>query len=137
MMQNLQSAAWTGLRWLFALFFFATGLLIVFSLLTGTPGPITQPTAAAAALDRAFHESGIIDPAVAASYLAGGAALAIRRTAPLGLVLLAPAVTIILLFDVVLARLPVPGLAVALVWAVLALRHLAGFRCLWNFGHDH
>jgi hypothetical protein len=87
-----------------------------------------------------------------ASYLAGGAALAIRRTAPLGLALLAPAVTIILLFDVVVARLPVPGLAwpglvwpglawpgldVELVWAVLALRHFDRFRCLWNVGQGH
>jgi len=139
MMIRLQpkEAAWTGLRWLFALFFFGVGLIIAYCLITGTPSPFVQPTAAAAALDRAFHESGIIEPPLAASYLAGGAALGVRRTAPLGLFLLAPAVTIIMLFDTVLAKLPVPGLSVPLIWATLAVRHFEGFRCLWNFEQEH
>jgi len=134
---QLKEVAWTGLRWLFALFFFGVGLIIAYCLITGTPSPFVQPTAAAAALDRAFHESGIIEPPLAASYLAGGAALGVRRTAPLGLFLLAPAVTIIMLFDTVLAKLPVPGLSVPLIWATLAVRHFEGFRCLWNFEQEH
>ena len=134
---QLKEVAWTGLRWLFALFFFGVGLIIAYCLITGTPSPFVQPTAAAAALDRAFHESGIIEPPLAASYLAGGAALGVRRTAPLGLFLLAPAVTIIMLFDTVLAKLPVPGISVPLIWATLAVRHFEGFRCLWNFEQEH
>src|SRR4051812_12251151 len=71
--------AWTGLRWLYALFFFTTGVAILSHLVTGWPGPIHQPTIAAQALDDALHHSGFMDPLICASYLVGGAALALRR----------------------------------------------------------
>ena len=131
---GLADKALTGLRWLFGAFFFVTGLFIAFHVATGLGGPPRQPTAAAQALDDALQASHIIDPLLAVSYLAGGGALALRRTTPLGLVLLAPAVAVIAIFDAVLAGLPAVGLGVAAVWGVLALRFFDGFGGLWTYG---
>jgi hypothetical protein len=129
-------AAWTGLRWLFALFFFLTGVAIAVHLATGWGSNIHQPTLSAQALDDALHQSGFMDPLIGASYLVGGAALALRRTAPLGLILLAPTVVVIFFFDTFLARLPVPGVLTLAVWGLLALRLLPAYRGLWTYGED-
>lgn len=131
---ELADRALTGLRWLFGIFFFATGALIAVHVTTGLGGPPPQPTAAARALDEALQASHLIDPLLAVTFLAGGGALALRRTTPLGLVLLAPAVAVIALFDTVLAGLPAVGLGVAAVWGLLALRFFGGFSGLWTYG---
>jgi hypothetical protein len=134
--QAMKWADWglTGLRWLYGFFFFSTGVVIALYLLFGPAliHPPVQPTHAAAALDNAFHASGIIDPLLAACYLVGGAALALRRTTPLGLVILAPAVVGIALFDWILAHLPLPAALTLGVWGVLVLRHFGRFRGLWT-----
>jgi hypothetical protein len=131
---GLADKALTGLRWLFGAFFFATGVAIAIHVTTGMGGPPTQPTAAAKALDDALQASHIIDPLLAVSFLGGGGALALRRTTPLGLVLLAPAVAVIALFDTVLAGVPAVGLGVAAIWGVLALRFFDAFSGLWTYG---
>ena len=128
--------AWTGLRWLFALFFFTTGLAIAAKVIFGVGDYIHQPTAAAQALDTALHQSGFMDPLIGASYLVGGAALAWRRSAPLGIILLGPTVVVIFFFDTFLARLPIPGVLVLAFWGLLALRFLSAYRPLWTYGGD-
>ena len=70
---------------------------------------------------------------LADSFGDGGAALAVRRTAPLGLVLLAPSVVAIFFFDTFLAGAPLPGLLTAAIWGALALRHFAAFKGLWSY----
>lgn len=129
--------AWTGLRWLFALFFFATGVAIATSLTLGWPGAVHQPTVPAQAFDNALHHSGFMDPLIGASYLVGGAALAFRRTTPLGLILLAPSVVVIFFFDTFLAASAPVGVATLAVWGLLALRHLPRFHGLWSDSPDH
>lgn len=131
---RLGDKAWNGLRWLYALFFFATGIAILIHILFGVGGPPAPPTQADAAFQGALHRSGFIDPLLAATYLVGGGALALRRTTPLGLILLAPAVGVIACDDILLANAAPVGIAVAAIWGVLALRFLDGFRGLWSFG---
>ncbi len=126
--------AWTGLRWLYGLFFFTTGIAIAVYVLFRIGGPPPPPTAADAAFQGALHRSGFIDPLLAVSFLVGGGALAPRRTTPLGLVLLAPAVAVIACDDILLANAAPVGLAVAAIWGLLALRVFAGFRGLWSYG---
>jgi len=125
---------WTGLRWIYALFFFTAGIAVVAFLLFHIAGPPVPPTAADAAFQGALHRSGFIDPLLAISYLAGGGALAFRRTAPLGLVLLAPSVVVIACDDILLANAAPVGVAVAVIWGLLALRVFGGFRGLWTYG---
>lgn len=120
------------LRWLYALFFIAIGGLIFWSLATGTAAPFRQPTREAEAFIAALSATPFFDALLGASYVAGGFALATPRTIPLGLVLLAPSVIVILLFHVCLSGQTVIGVATAAIWSVLAFRHRAGFRALWN-----
>jgi hypothetical protein len=124
----------TGLRWLFGAFFFSTGVVIALYLTLHVGKAIVQPTAAAQALDDALHRSGFIDPLLSICYMVGGAALALRRTTPLGLILLAPSVVVIFFFDAFLAHAVAAACITAAVWGVLALRHFDGFRGLWNYG---
>ena len=127
---RLADMAWTGLRWLYALFFFTTGIAIAAYVLFRIGGPPPPPTAADAAFQGALHRSGFIDPLLAVSFLAGGGALALRRTTPLGLVLLAPSVAVIACDDILLANAAPVGLAVAVIWGLLALRMFTGFQGL-------
>jgi hypothetical protein len=125
--------AWIGLRWLYALFFIATGVMIVVTLTTGAIPRPPLATPAAAAFDHAIAATGFIDPALAASYLLGGLALLRERTTPFGLVLLAPAVTVILLVHIFLSGLWPIGAATAAVAGLLAWRHRSGFTGLWSY----
>ena len=125
---------WTGLRWLYALFFFTTGLAIAVHVLLGVGGPPRAPTAAAQAFHDALGQTRFMDALVGASYLAGGGALLLRRTTPLGLVLLAPAATVILFDNVLLAGTAPVGLATAAVWGLLAWRFRSAFQGLWTYG---
>ena len=126
--------ALTGLRWLYGLFFFGTGVAIAVYVTTGLGGPPAPPTAADAAFQGALHRAGFIDPLVAVSFLLGGGALALRRTTPLGLVLLAPAVAVIACDDILLANAAPVGLAVAAIWGLLALSVFPAFQGLWTHG---
>jgi hypothetical protein len=131
---RLADIALTGLRWLYGLFFFTTGVAITLYLVLGFGGPPPQPTAAAAAFDAALQKAGFINPLLAIGFLLGGGALALKRTTPLGLVLLAPSVAVIACDDILLAGAAPVGLAVAAIWGLLALRFFAGFRGLWTYG---
>ena len=131
---RLAELAWTGLRWLYALFFFGTGVAIIVFLMLHVGGPPIPPTEADRAFQAALHQSGFIDPLLAAGYLAGGGALFLRRTTPLGLVLLAPSVVVIACDDILLANAAPVGLAVLAIWGLLALRVFPAFRGLWSYG---
>src|SRR4051794_26105113 len=90
-------------RWIFGLFYALTGLMIAMHTLFGIGSPPAQPTAAAAAFTDALTRSGFIDPLLAITYTCGGIALLRARTAPFGIVLLAPAVSVIFCFHLALS----------------------------------
>ncbi|MBA2467753.1 MAG: hypothetical protein H0V46_09170 [Sphingomonas sp.] len=119
------------LRVVYGLFFLAIGVAVLVWLLTGLGSPPTQPNAEAQAFTDALTRSRIIDPLLAISYVVGGAALLRDRTAPLGLVLLAPSVLVIALFHLVLSGQWLIGLVVALVFAVLAFASRRRLSTLW------
>jgi hypothetical protein len=125
--------AWAGLRLLTGLYYLVIGLLIAVSQIFHVGAPPTQPTLRATAFDNALHASGFVDPLLALNFIAGGGALLLARTTPFGLVMLAPTVTVIVVFNVVLAGLVPWGLFVAAVWLALAWRHRSGFVGLFNW----
>ena len=125
--------AWAVLRWLFGAFFAATGVVIIAAQFAGVAHGPPQPTAAAQAFTDALDATGFIDPVLGLVYLAGGVALIIRRTIPLGVVMLAPVVTVILLHNTLLAHNAVWGIGWGLALAALAYRHRAGLAPLWNY----
>ena len=127
---------WHGLRWLYGLFFLLTGLWILVSVTTGLTSPPPQPTKEAADFMRALGASGFMDPLLAASFILGGIFLLSDRTAPLGLVILAPAVTVILFFHLLLSGQAPVGLVVAAALLALVWHYRSRLRCLWTLPSD-
>ena len=74
--------------------------------------------------------TGFFNPLLMVDYALGGGALLFRRTAPLGLALLAPSVGVIFLFHLKLTGNVAWGGGWALAWALLAWRYRAGFTGL-------
>ncbi len=122
----------TVVRIVYGLFFLAIGLAILAWLVTGVGSAPTQPNPAAQAFTDALSRSRFIDPLLAISYVVGGAALLRDRTAPLGLVVLAPSVAVITLFHFLLSSQWPIGLAVASVFGVLALAYRQRLSALWT-----
>lgn len=127
------SLAWAALRLLTGLYYLVIGLLITTSLVLHVGAPPAQPTLRASVFDNALHASGFMDPLLALNFIAGGGALLLARTAPFGLVMLAPTVTVIVAFNIVLAGLVPWALLVAAVWLALAWRYRSGFAGLFNW----
>ncbi len=123
-------------RWVFGSFYGATGLYIAAATILGRAPP-HQEAPAAQALVLARTASRIVDPLLAATYIAGGLAMLRRRTAPLGIVLLAPAVTVIFLFHLFLSGHRLWG-SVNAAWLVgLAWSHRSAFAPLWQYQEDN
>ncbi len=121
----------TAARWVFGLFYFATGVAIVFSLF-GLGSAPQQPTPASSAFAKALNDSGFIDPLIAAVYLTGGGALLLRRTAPLGIAILTPVVIGIFCFHIALSG-QWPWGTLNLAWLLaLAWCFRNSFQPLWN-----
>ena len=123
---------WTAMRFGYGLFFLLSGIAILLSVATGWPGAPAQPTPEAQAFTDALAASGFVDPLLGAVCAAGGASLLIDRTAPLGIVLLAPPVAIILFFHLTLSGQYIWGPAVAAGLAALAWRYRLRLSALWS-----
>ena len=118
-------------RWIFGVLYAGTGLVITSGFL-GLAAPPPQPTPAAAAFTHALTQSGIVDPLLTLTYLVGGIALLRDKTAPIGIILLAPAVAVIFLFHLALSGQWIWG-TLNLVWLLaLAWQYRSAFRPLWN-----
>ena len=121
-------------RWLFAAFYAYVGATWFSYKLFGTAWPEHEEAPAAKALTTALTASGIVDPMIASACLAGGLLLLFRRTAPLGIAVLAPLVVGIFLFHALLNH-NWPWGAFHLAWlAMLAWLHRAAFWPMWRYG---
>ena len=120
------------LRILYGLFFASTGFFIAAFVLFGVGSEPRQINPEAQAITDALTNSRIIDPLIAVSYVAGGLALLFRRTAPLGLVILAPPVVVIVAFHFFLDSLWPVRLTVGAIYILLAFNFRARFAGLWK-----
>lgn len=123
---------WRVARTIYALFFLAIGISILLSVTIGLVSPPIQPTPQAADFMRALADAQFIDPLLALSFIIGGGSLLFERTAPLGIVLLAPSVAVILGFHVFLSGQYAWGLLVAVYFLFLAYRYRRSFVSLWT-----
>src|SRR3954466_15704952 len=121
-------------RCIFGLFYAFTGLAIAAHTLLGVGSPPAQATLAAAAFTDALDRSGFIDPLLAITYICGGVALLRARTAPIGIVLLAPAVSVIFCFHLALSGQWIWGPLNMLWLLALAYAYRSSFTPLWNYG---
>jgi putative oxidoreductase len=122
----------TAARWVFGLFYASTGIAIACYVLFGVGTPPKQPTLAATAFTEALSQSGFIDPMLAVVYILGGLALLRERTAPAGIVLLAPVVSVIFCFHLVLSGQWIWGTVNFLWLLALAYAYRASFVPLWR-----
>ncbi len=123
---------WRGARWLYGGYFLFVAGMVATLLWFGGAG-VHEPTPASKAFSDALNASGFMNPLLMVDYAFGGLALLWRRTAPLGLAILAPPVCVILLFHLQLTGNFVWGGGWALGWILLAWRYRAGFTGLWRF----
>jgi len=122
------------MRWLFGLFYVYVGGSWFIHWMLGKPWVVPEETPSARVLTTALSASGIVDPLIAATCLVGGLLLLIRRTAPLGIVVLFPLVAGIFLFHLLLND-NAPWGTFHFAWLLLlAWWHRAAYRPLWNHG---
>jgi hypothetical protein len=123
---------WTVGRVVYALFFLGTGVWVLLSVATGLLTAPGQPTPAASAFMNALDDAGFVNPMLALSFIAGGGCLLFARTAPLGLVILAPSIAVILGFHLFLSGQYAWGLFVTACYLLLAWRYRRSFTSLWT-----
>jgi hypothetical protein len=115
-------------RLIFASWYFGVG--VVGSI---TNDQVKDTAQASTLLEKAMAETGFMNPLLCLACLVGGGALAFRRTAPLGIVVLAPLVIIIFCFHLVITKSYFWG-SLNLIWlAALAWLYRRAFEPLWNY----
>ncbi len=100
--------------------------------LTALP-PLTPPTTEGRAFLAALTATSFFTPILAMTFLSGASALLFRRTAPLGIVLLAPPMVIIFCFHIFLTGMVLWGGLWTGALAVLAWGHRDAFKALVSF----
>lgn len=129
---NIKKAL-TLLRWIYAFLFFFIGaksLLVIVGLLPSSEYP-GSPEAKAFA--EAIFSKGFISPLMSITYFVSGILIIIKRTAPFGLVLLAPFILSILLTHLMYEPNPIFGIIIALLWLLFAWRYRKAYQPLWNY----
>jgi len=121
--------AWTIARVLFGLFFLYAPILILVSF--GGHHP-PEAVAAAGHFTTALDDTGFMDPALIAVLLIGGVAMLFDRSAPIGLILLAPPIFVIACFHWFLTHSYVWGTIWPVWFAALAWHYRGVFARLWE-----
>lgn len=94
-------------------FYLLVGMYGGYSLLSGGGNPFGVEPGPGADFQAALEETGFVVPIMLLCFSVGGAALLFARTAPLGIVLLAPFVVVIFFYHVMLGG----SVAWAIFWA--------------------
>jgi hypothetical protein len=127
------SISWRILRYLFAAYYLLVGVYLALSLM-GIVSPLHPKVSdASAAFQAALGKTGFMFPLLAFTYVASACALFFHRTAPLGLVLLAPVAVIIFFTDILLDTAWLFGTLNALVLAALAWHFRPAYRSLFSY----
>ncbi|CAN5417779.1 hypothetical protein BH09PSE4_BH09PSE4_19470 [soil metagenome] len=120
---------WAVARVLFGLFFIYAPIMILIEF--GGQHP-PESVAAAARFTEALNASGFMDPALIAVLLIGGVLMLLDRTAPVGLILLAPPIFVIGCFHWFLTHNYVWGSIWPIWCALLAWHYRHVFARLWE-----
>lgn len=86
-----------------------------------------------AAFQEALKSTGFIVPIMALAYVVSGGLMLFRRTAPLGIVLLAPFVLVILFTHLFLNGRPAWGIMHAAFLVIFAWQFRSAFVPLWSY----
>ena len=123
----------TGVRWIYSIFFFLIGaqaLLMYAGILTKSAYPSSPE---AKEFTDAIFATGFIGPIMSMTYFVSGILMIFNRTAPLGLVLLAPFIVVILFTHLMLNGNPPFGIMMALLWVLFAWRFRNAYQPMWSY----
>lgn len=126
----------TIIRWIYAAFFFLIGaqsLLVLAGILPASEFPGSPETKA---FTEAIFATGFIGPIMSITYVASGILMLFNRTAPLGIVLLAPFVVVILFTHLMLNGSPAFGILLAAFLGLFAWQFRDAYQLLWNYRGD-
>jgi hypothetical protein len=129
----MQIIVWRLFRWLFGAFYLLSGLHWGSVLLGLAPVPDFKLSEANAAFQGALTATGFINPLLALTFIVSGACLLWARTAPLGIVLIAPVMVIILFTNTLLENAAIWGIGHTLALLILAWHFRTAFYGLWNY----
>ena len=125
-----------GIRWIYSLFYIMIGVQTLLVL----AGVVAKPDFGMSPENSAFQDAlaatGFVVPIMAGSFVVAGMLMLFRQTAPLGIVLLAPFVVVILFTHLMLNGSPVWGVAHAVLLSVFAWEFRTAFASLWSFGAE-
>ena len=127
------SIPWRILRYLFAAYYLLVGVYLTLSLMGVVSPPHPKVSDASAAFQAALGKTGFMFPLLAFTYVASACALIFQRTAPLGLVLLAPVAVIIFFTDTLLDTAWLFGTLNAVVLVALAWHFRPAYRPLFCY----
>lgn len=127
---------WRILRYLYAAYYLFVGVYLALSLAGSIAPPHPKVSDASAAFQGALGKTGFMFPLLAFTYIASACALCFHRTAPLGLVLLAPVAVIIFFTDTLLDTAWVFGALNALVLTALAWHFRFAYRPLFSYSGE-
>ena len=127
-----ESMPWRVLRYLYAAYYLLVGAYLALSLAGIVPPMQPKVSAESAAFQRALAKTGFMFPLLALTYIAAACALLLHRTAPLGLVLLAPVAVVIFFTDTLLDTAWAFGTVNVLVLAALAWHFRGAYRPLFS-----
>lgn len=127
------SIPWRILRYLFAAYYLLVGVYLALALVGIIPPPHPKVGGASAAFQAALGKTGFMFPLLAFTYVASACALLFRRTAALGLVLLAPVAVIIFFTDTLLDTAWLFGTLNVVVLAALAWHFRSAYRPLFSY----
>lgn len=133
----VDSIPWRVLRYLFAAYYLFIGVYLALALAGAIPLPHPKVSGPSAAFQGALGKTGFMFPLLAFTYIASACALCFYRTAPLGLVLLAPIAVVIFFTDALLDTAWIWGTLNAIVLAALAWHFRFAYRPLFLYSGGH
>lgn len=123
----------TGIRWVYSLFYISMGFLALLVLTGLSSMPNIGISPQNAAFQEALKATGFIMPILSVTYIGAGGLMLYRRTAPLGIVLLAPFVLVILCTHLFLNGRPAWGVMHACLLLLFAWEFRSAFVPLWSY----
>ena len=126
---------WRLIRWLYGGYFICLAVASTLEFMDIVPDPHWEGSMspASAAFLAALENTGFVMPLIILTWAASGLALMFLRTAPLGVVLLAPVMINMFLADTMLDTVWVWATAHAAPLAILAWRYRSAYRALWKY----
>ena len=121
-------------RWIYAVLFLLMGahsLLVYAGILPHNNGYPGSPEIKA--FTEVIFSTGFIGPIMSITYFSSGILMLFNRTAPLGIVLLAPFVVVILFTHLMLNGNPAIGIITALLLGVFAWQFRKAYQPMWNY----